>query len=205
VLNVGYRLAPEHPFPTAVHDAQDAYQWLLSNGPAHGIDSRRIAVGGDSAGGTLATGLTIAAREIGWPRPVFQTLLYPCTSAWQDTDSHRSLAKGYLLEAPTLQWMFSNYLTSERDRTDWRFAPLEASDLTGLAPAFIALAEYDPLMDEGIEYASRLKEAGVPIQLKIYEGMTHDFARLTNIVNDASKVREEVAQQLRGAFAAPRT
>jgi acetyl esterase len=205
VLNVGYRLAPEHPFPTAVHDAQDAYQWLLSNGPAHGIDSRRIAVGGDSAGGTLATGLTIAAREIGWPRPVFQTLLYPCTSAWQDTDSHRSLAKGYLLEAPTLQWMFSNYLTSERDRTDWRFAPLEAEDLSSLAPAFIALAEYDPLVDEGIEYANRLKEAGVPTQLKIYEGMTHDFARLGNIVNEASKVREEVAQQLRGAFAAPRT
>ncbi|MBN9134170.1 MAG: alpha/beta hydrolase [Nitrosospira multiformis] len=205
VLNVDYRLAPEHPFPTAVHDAQDAYQWLLSNGPAHGIDPRRVAVGGDSAGGTLATGLTIAAREMGWPQPVLQALLYPCASAWQDTDSHRRLAKGYLLEASTLQWMFNNYLTSERDRTDWRFAPLEASDLSGLAPAFIVLAEYDPLVDEGIEYASRLKEASVPTQLKIYEGMTHDFARLGNIVNDAGKAREEVAQQLQRAFAAPRT
>jgi acetyl esterase len=200
VLNVSYRLAPDHPFPTAVHDAQDAYQWLLSNGPAHGIDPQRIAVGGDSAGGTLATGLTIAAKEMGWPQPVFQALLYPCTSAWQDTDSHRRLAQGYLLEAPTLQWMFNNYLTSERDRTDWRFAPLEAEDLSGLAPAFIALAEYDPLVDEGVEYASRLKEAGVPTQLKIYEGMTHDFARLGNILNDASKVREDIARALTMGF-----
>ena len=200
VLNVGYRLAPGHPFPTAVHDAQDAYQWLLSNGPAHGIDPQRIAVGGDSAGGTLATGLAIAAREMEWPPPAFQVLLYPCTSAWQDTDSHRRLARGYLLEAPTLQWMFNNYLTGERDRTDWRFAPLEASDLTDLAPAFIALAEYDPLVDEGIEYANRLKDAGVPTQLKIYKGMTHDFARLTNIVNDASKVRKDVAAALARAF-----
>ena len=200
VLNVGYRLAPEHPFPTAVHDAQDAYQWLLANGPAHGIDPQRIAVGGDSAGGTLATGLTIAAREMDWPEPVLQALLYPCTSAWQDTNSHRRLARGYLLEAPTLQWMFNNYLSNEKDRKDWRFAPLEASDLTGVAPAFIALAEYDPLLDEGIEYANRLKEAGVPTQLQIYEGMTHDFARLGNIVSGASKVREDIALALAEAF-----
>ena len=200
VLNVGYRLAPEHPFPTAVHDAQDAYQWLLSNGPAYGIDPQRIAVGGDSAGGTLATGLTIAAREMSWPQPVLQALLYPCTSAWQNTDSHRRLAREYLLEAPTLQWMFNNYLPHEKDRKDWRFAPLEASDLTGLAPAFIALAEYDPLVDEGVTYAGKLKAAGVPAQLKIYEGMTHDFARLTNIVGEARKVREDIARALAQAF-----
>jgi acetyl esterase len=202
VLHVGYRLAPEHPFPIAVHDAQDAYQWLLLNGPAHGIDPQRIAVGGDSAGGTLATGLTIAAREMGWPQPVLQALLYPCTSAWQDTDSHRCLGRGHLLEAPTLQWMFNNYLPNEKDRKDWRFAPLETPDLTGLAPAFIALAEYDPLVDEGVAYADRLKAAGVPTQLRIYEGMTHDFARLTNIVSEASKVREDIAGVLAQAFEA---
>lgn len=202
VLNVGYRLAPEHPFPTAVHDSQDAYQWLLSNGPAYGVDPQRIAVAGDSAGGTLATGLTIAAREIGWPQPVLQALLYPCTSAWQETDSHRRLAQGYLLEAPTLQWMFDNYLPNEKDRKDWRFAPLEAPDLTGLPPAFIALAEYDPLVDEGVAYANKLKAASVPTQLKIYQGMTHDFARLTNIVSAANKVREDIAEVLAKAFEA---
>lgn len=200
VLSVAYRLAPEHKFPTAVDDAQDAYRWLLSNGSAHGIDTQRIAVGGDSAGGTLATGLTIAARDGEWPQPVLQVLLYPCTAAWQDTGSHSRLAQGYLLEAPTLQWMFSNYLRDASDRTDWRFAPLEAIDLGKLAPAFIALAEYDPLVDEGIAYADRLNAAGVPTQLKVYEGMTHDFARLGNIVNEAELVRRDMAQALAKAF-----
>ncbi|KIO49789.1 alpha/beta hydrolase [Nitrosospira sp. NpAV] len=200
VLSVAYRLAPEHKFPTAVDDAQDAYQWLLSNGSAYGIDTQRIAVGGDSAGGTLATGLTIAARDGKWPQPLLQVLLYPCTAAWQDTGSHSRLAQGYLLEAPTLQWMFGNYLRDAADRTDWRFAPLEAVDLSNLAPAFIVLAEYDPLVDEGIAYANRLKAAGVSTHLKIYEGMTHDFARLGNIVNETERVRRDMSQALAKAF-----
>jgi acetyl esterase len=200
VLHLAYRLAPEHKFPAAVHDAQDAYLWLLSNGPAYEIDTGRIAVGGDSAGGTLATGLTIAARDSQWPQPLLQVLLYPCAAAWQDTASHRRLAQGHLLEAVTLQWMFNNYLRSEADRIDWRFAPLEAIDLSSLPPAFIALAEYDPLVDEGREYASRLKNAGVPVKLKLYEGMTHDFARLGNIVNQAETVRKDMARALAYAF-----
>lgn len=201
VLNVAYRLAPEHRFPDAVHDAQDAYQWLLSNGGSHGIDTGCIAIGGDSVGGTLATGVTIAARDARWPQPKLQVLLYPCTSALQDTPSHRRLAEGYLLEAATLQWMFGNYLRGAEDRKDWRFAPLEASDLSGLPPAFIALAEYDPLVDEGIAYANKLTAAGVNTELKIYEGMTHDFARLGNIVPEAAdQLREEIAAALTRTF-----
>jgi acetyl esterase len=200
VLHVAYRLAPEHKFPAAVHDAQDAYRWLLANGAACGVDAQRIAVGGDSAGGTLATGLTIAARDDQWPQPLLQVLLYPCTAAWQDSASHRRLAQGHLLEAVTLQWMFGNYLRDEADRDDWRFAPLEANDLSNLPPAFIALAEYDPLVDEGTEYANRLKEAGVAVDLKVYEGMTHDFARLGNIVNEAELVRRDIAKALAKAF-----
>ncbi|MEO7560751.1 MAG: alpha/beta hydrolase [Nitrosospira sp.] len=204
VLSIAYRLAPEHKFPTAVYDAQDAYRWLLSNGSVYGIDTQRIAVGGDSAGGTLATGLTIAARDEEWLQPVLQVLLYPCTAAWQDTGSHSRLAQGYLLEAPTLQWMFSNYLRDAADRTDWRFAPLEAIDLGNLAPAFIALAEYDPLVDEGVAYVDRLKAAGVSTQLKVYEGMTHDFARLGNIVNETELVRRDISQALAEAFSSQR-
>lgn len=200
VLSIAYRLAPEHKFPAAVHDAQDAYRWLLANGAAHGMDTQRIAVGGDSAGGTLATGLTIAARDEGWPQPMLQVLLYPCTAAWQDSASHRRLAQGYLLEAPTLQWMFNNYLRNEADRIDWRFAPLEAADLSRLAPAFVALAEYDPLVDEGIAYGARLKAAGVSTHTRIYEGMTHDFARLGNIVQETYMVRKDIAQALANAF-----
>ena len=96
--------------------------------------------------------------------------------------------------------MFDNYLRNEADRTDWRFAPLEANDLSNLPPAFIALAEYDPLVDEGMEYADRLKEAGITVDLKLYEGMTHDFARLGNIVNEAEVVRRDIAKALAKAF-----
>lgn len=202
VLSVAYRLAPEHRFPQAVHDAQDAYLWLLSQGAAHDLDSRRIAVGGDSAGGTLATGLAIAARDAAWTPPAHQVLLYPCTSVRQDTASHQRLAQGHLLEAATLQWMYGNYLRDEGDRLDWRFAPLAAPTLAGLPPAFIALAEFDPLVDEGVAYAERLKREGVATELRIYAGMTHDFARLGNIVPAAAdRLRRDIAAVLARAFA----
>ena len=200
VLNVAYRLAPEYRFPTAVHDAQDAYHWIISNGSTYNLDKTRLAVGGDSAGGTLATGLAIASQQEKWPQPVCQILLYPCTSAWQDTSSHQRFKEGYLLEAETLQWMFRNYLPSEEDRTDWRFAPLQASNLCNIAPAFLILAEYDPLLDEGILYGDRLKAAGVSTLVKIYEGMTHDFARLGNIVYEADQVRKDIAYELARVF-----
>jgi len=200
VLNVAYRLAPEYRFPTAVYDAQDAYQWVLSSGFEYDLDVTRLAVGGDSAGGTLATGLAISARDEKWPQPVYQVLLYPCTSVWQNTPSHRRFMQGYLLEAETLQWMFTNYLSVETDRTDWRFAPLQADNLHYLAPALLALAEYDPLLDEGVTYGYKLKAAGVSTQIKIYSGMTHDFARLGNIVNEADQVRKDIARELANAF-----
>jgi acetyl esterase len=200
VLNVAYRLAPEYRFPTAVYDAQDAYQWILSAGTEYHWDITRIAVGGDSAGGTLATGLCLASRDSNWPQPVYQVLLYPCTSAWQITESHRRFARGYLLEATTLQWMFTHYLRDETDRKDWRFAPLEASNLSGVASSFLILAEYDPLIDEGIAYADRLKAAGVSTLVRIYPGMTHDFARLGSLVEEAYQVRRDIANALANEF-----
>lgn len=200
VLHVAYRLAPEYRFPYAVNDAHDAYHWLLTQGISHGLDTTRIAVGGDSAGGTLATGIAIMVRDEGWQPPVFQVLLYPCTSVWQDTDSHQRLAKGYLLEADTLQWMFKLYLRSDADRTDWRFAPLETQDLSKLAPAYFVLAEYDPLLDEGKIYAERLQAGGVDTRVKVYPGMVHDFARLGNIVEEAGQVRLELAKILAEVF-----
>lgn len=200
VLHVAYRLAPEFRFPTAVNDAQDAYHWLLSNGSELALDISRLAVGGDSAGATLATGLTIAARDEQWLQPICQILLYPCTSAWQNTNSHERLAQGYLLEEKTLQWMFMNYLRGKADRTDWRFAPLQADNLNNLAPAFLVLAEYDPLLDEGIAYAEKLSAAGVSTRTKIFPGMIHDFARLGNIVDEATRVRQDIADMLSKTF-----
>lgn len=200
VVALAYRLAPEYKFPAAFEDAEDAYAWLLQFGLAHAIDPQRIAVGGDSAGGTLATTLCISARDRKWRHPSAQMLLYPCTSARQNSESHRRYARGHLLEAETLHWMFGNYLRDDKDRTDWRFAPLEASDLSGLPPAFIALAEHDPLVDEGVAYAHRLKAAGVRTHLEIYQGMVHDFARLGNIVEQADQVRTDIARALATLF-----
>lgn len=200
VLHVAYRLAPEYRFPYAVNDAHDAYRWLLAQGFAHGFDTSRMAVGGDSVGGTLATGITIMARDENRQPPVCQLLLYPCTSAWQDSESHRRLASGYLLEAKTLQWMFNLYLRTDADRADWRFAPLEAADLSKLAPARLVLAEYDPLLDEGMAYAGRLQASGVDTQVNVYSGMVHDFARLGNIVEEAEQVRRDLAKTLAKAF-----
>lgn len=201
VLSVGYRLAPEHKFPTACHDAEDAYLWLLEHGPRLGLDTRRIAVGGDSAGGTLATTLALTVRDATWPKPCAQVLLYPCTSGGQDTASHHRYASGHLLEADTLQWMYANYLRDDDDRKDWRFAPLQTADLRGLPPAFIGLAEHDVLLDEGLMYADRLKGAGVPVRTTVYEGMIHDFARLANVVPEvAASARTDMATFLARTF-----
>jgi acetyl esterase len=201
VLAVDYRLAPEHPFPAAFEDAWAAHQGLLANGAAWGLDTRRVAVGGDSVGGTLATAVSLALREAGGvAQPLLQVLLYPCTAAWQDTPSHRAFGKGYLLEGRTLQWMFQHCLRSDADRLDWRFAPLQAEDLGGLPPAFVAVAEFDPLIDEGVAYAERLAAAGVRTQLAVYEGMVHDFARLGSLVDAAGQVRGDAARALAGAF-----
>lgn len=200
VLAIDYRLAPEHKFPTAFLDAEDALAWLRANASSLGLDPARIAVGGDSAGGTLATALCIAARNAGTPQPLLQLLLYPCTSAHQDSASHQRYASGFLLEQQTLQWMFGHYLRQPADRADWRFAPLEAPDLAGLAPAVILLAEFDPLVDEGHAYARRLQAAGVAAQAVTWPGVVHDFGRLGNVVDETARMRTHIATALARAF-----
>ncbi|CAM3550964.1 Lipase [Bordetella sputigena] len=202
VLAVDYRLAPEHRFPAAVEDAWDAYRWALDNAGALGCDASRVAVCGDSAGATLATGLAIASRDAGLPRPAVQVLLYPCASADGNFESRRRYATGYLLEAETLRWMYRHYLGETGDPRDWRFAPLECADLARVSPAHIVLAECDMLTDEGLAYAERLRAAGVRAECVVYPGMVHDFARLGNIVPEAMQVRRDVAARLAAAFAA---
>lgn len=203
VLSVGYRLAPEHKFPTAFEDAVDALAWIGRDGRAAGLDAGRVAVGGDSAGGTLAAGLAIEAKaNRNLPQPLIQVLAYPGLSSWQTSASYERYGSGYLLERSTVDWFFRQYLRDNSDRDDWRFAPLAAPDLSGLSPALFVLAECDPLVDEGRDYAAKLRAAGVSVDLQIYPGMIHEFLRMGNVVADALQARAAIGQTLARAFRA---
>jgi acetyl esterase len=198
VVSLDYRLAPEHRFPTAVEDTLDALHWLAEHGGEHEIDTRRLAVGGDSAGGTLAAVAAIHARDVGLPLRL-QLLVTPGTTAYADTPSHRAFAHGFLLDAETIEWFFAQYIDRDR-RGDWRFAPLNADALDDVAPACVILAECDPLVDEGIAYADRLRAAGVPVQLDLVRGVTHDFIKMGRALPEALAAQDFAAHALNEAF-----
>jgi acetyl esterase len=206
VVSLDYRLAPEWKFPTAVEDTWDSLAWLRDNAAALGLDGSRIAVGGDSAGGTLAAVTAIAARDAGWPL-VLQLLFYPGCAGHQNTPSHHTFAKGFLLEEPHITYFFNHYLRSPADRDDWRFAPLDGVDgtgqvidLDGVAPSWVGLAECDPLTDEGLLYADRLRMAGVPVDLEIYAGVVHGFINFGRAIPQALTAHNDAARALRHAF-----
>lgn len=199
VFSVEYRLAPEHRFPAAVDDAFAALDWLLAQAEVLGVDRSRIAVGGDSAGGTLAAATAIHARDRGIALRL-QLLLYPGLSARQDTQSHRRFARGYLVDDDVVQWFFGHYLRDDADRDDWRFAPLLAPRLERVAPTWLALAEYDPLVDEGQAYARRLSQAGVPVQCTVFAGMAHSFFQHAGFVTAARRAQAQAGLALRRAF-----
>ena len=206
VVSLEYRLAPEWKFPTAVHDAWDALTGLREQAPSLGLDASRVAIGGDSAGGTLSAVTAIAARDAGVPLSL-QLLFYPGTVGHQDTASHKTFAEGFLLEEPHITYFFNHYLRSPADRNDWRFAPMDGvddsghvKDLEGVAPAWIGLAECDPLVDEGVAYADRLRMAGVPVDLEIYPGMVHGFIQFGRAIRLAQDAHADAARALRQAF-----
>ena len=206
VLSVDYRLAPEFKFPTAHEDAWDAVQWVAREGKNHGLDGTRMAVGGDSAGGTLSAACAIEARNAGLPLAL-QLLIYPGCSGHQDTVSHRTFAKGFVLDEPSITYFFTHYLRSPADRDDWRFAPLdgkttngEVADLAGVTPVWMGLAECDPLVDEGVAYADRLRMAGVPVDLEIYRGVVHEFIKMGRAIPEATQAHADAASALKKAF-----
>ncbi len=199
VVSVDYRLAPEHKFPTAAHDAEDALRWVATHANGLGLDSERLAVGGDSAGGTLAAVCAVLARDAGLPLAL-QLLFYPGCSAHQDTPSHRQFARGFVLEEREINWFFSRYVRGPTDRDDWRFAPLNAPDVDGVAPAWVGLAECDPLVDEGVMYADKLRTAGVAVDLEIYRGVTHEFIKMGRIIPEARQAHADAAAALRRVF-----
>ena len=180
-------------------DAWAAMHWLAAaGGAALGLDGTRLAVGGDSAGATLAATCAIHARDIGLPLAL-QLLVTPGTTARADTPSHRAFASGHLLDAADIAWFFDQYIDAG-DRDDWRFAPLNADDLEGVAPACIVLAECDPLVDEGSAYADRLRFAGVPVELELVRGVTHDFIKLGRAIREAKTAQALCGAALRRAL-----
>jgi acetyl esterase len=199
VVSLEYRLAPEHRFPTAQNDAWDALQWLSGKGAALGLDTRRLAVGGDSAGGTLAAVCAIAARDAGLPLAL-QLLFYPGCTAFQDTASHARFAKGFVLEDAAIGWFFDQVQPDRAARADWRFAPLNAPDVDAVAPAWIGLAECDPLVDEGVLYADKLRASGVAVDLEIYRGVVHEFIKMGRAIPQARAAHADAARALAQAL-----
>jgi acetyl esterase len=202
VISVSYRLAPEWTFPTAANDALDAWCWLLDHAQRLGIDTTRLAVAGDSVGGSLATVLSRElAAQAAQVQPRLQVLIYPVTDASRSTSSLERYASGYLLEKDTLNWFYRHYAPEAIDRLDPRFSPLLADVPANTAPVLLAVAECDPLHDEGLAYAAHLREAGVDVDLKVWPGMTHDFMRMGAIVEEADEALDWIADSLRTAFA----
>jgi len=199
VVSLDYRLAPEHRFPTALHDAWDALHWLRAEGASLGLDTARLAIGGDSAGGTLSAVCALMARDAAMPLAL-QLLFYPGCTGRNDLPSHHAYGKGFLLDVSTIDWFFNHYI-DEAERDDWRFAPLNAPDHSGVAPAWIGLAECDPLVDGGMRYADALRMAGVPVDLEIYRGMVHGFATMARALPDALTAHADAGRALKHAFA----
>ena len=198
VLSVGYRLAPEHRFPTAVNDAWDAVRWAAQAGGSLGLDATRMALGGDSAGGTLATVCATLARDAGLA-VALQLLFYPGCAAWPRAASHARYHQGLVLEQAHIEYFFSHYV-DDAHREDWRFAPLHTPDLEGVAPAWLGLAECDPLVDDAIAYADKLRSAGVAVDLEIYRGVTHEFIKMGRALPEARQAHADAAAALRGAL-----
>jgi acetyl esterase len=158
-----------------------------------------MAVGGDSAGGTLAAACALQARTVKLALAL-QLLFYPGCAAHQDSPSHTTFAHGFVLEAPHIDYFFSHYLRTSADREDWRFSPLSAPDVDGLAPAWFGLAECDPLVDEGLLYADKLRAAGVPVDLELYRGVVHEFIKMGRVIPEARQAHADAAQALINAF-----
>ncbi|MBL6954500.1 MAG: alpha/beta hydrolase [Alphaproteobacteria bacterium] len=175
VVSVDYRLAPEHPFPASGEDCIAAMQWCAANAAELGGDSRRLAIGGDSAGGNLSAVCALHARDNGGPELSLQLLIYPAVAPSMDSPSHAAFGEGHLLTRDNMDWFMEQYYGSRDLTAEPNFAPLIASDHGNLAPAEIIVAGYDPLRDEGMAYAKTLAAAGVPVNLVNYEGAVHAF------------------------------
>jgi acetyl esterase/lipase len=200
LVSIDYRLAPEHKFPAGVEDGLAATRWVAVEASRLGIDPRRIAVAGDSAGGNLAAVVCQMARQAGGPDIALQVLFCPATDATHDTASARAFAEGYLLEAESMRWFGEQYCPPDVNLHDPRLAPLHAADLAGLPAAHIHTAAFDPLRDEGKAYADRLEAAGVTVRYTCHDGMIHHFYALGGAIPYARVALEQAGAAIKVAL-----
>ncbi len=198
IVAIDYRLAPEHKYPAALDDTWDALQWLAREGHSLGLDETRLAVGGDSAGGNLAVSVALMARDAGIPVRL-QAVFYPTVQTSLATDSLKAFSKGMVLDASTMAW-FDAQARMSGVADDWRREPLKAPSHAGVAPAWIGLAECDPLADDGRLYTDKLKAAGVPTELRVWPGTVHDFINLGRFLPQAAEAHTALATALRQAM-----
>ena len=200
VIALDYRLAPEHPYPAAVDDAWAATQWIEANAAQLGVDAGRIAVGGDSAGGMLAAIVTQAARDKGGLKIAYQLLMFPNTQMGGETASLNEFAVGYFLERQAIEYFSSLYLSPDVDKNLAKVSPLRAKDFAGLPPAFVMLGGYDPLHDEGLAYAEKLRAAGVKVTIADYADMVHCFIYLQTVLPQAHDAVAAAAKAVAAAL-----
>jgi acetyl esterase len=199
VVSVYYRHAPEHRFPAAIDDSYAATLWTAEHASELGADADRLAVCGDSAGGNLAAAVALMARESG-PRIMFQNLVYPVVDHDFSRTSYIENAAGFGLSQDTMRWYWDQYVPDEAQRNDPFCSPFRAENLSGLPPAFIQTAEFDPLRDEGEAYAARLRAAGVPVLLKRYDGVIHGFVGQAGEFDIGKQAVIDAVTVLREAF-----
>lgn len=200
VVAVDYRLAPEHKYPAGLQDAWAAFQWLVEHGGQVGVDGSRIAVSGDSAGGTLSASVALMARDAGIPLAL-QALVYPSVQIRSVTESFKAFSRDTLLSAELMKWFESQVHGEPLDHA-WHREPLYAPDHSGVAPAWIGLAECDALADDGHLYAQKLREAGVPVEVRVWPGVIHDFINLGRFMPEAAQLHSELAAVLKKSFEA---
>ena len=201
VVAVDYRLAPEHKFPAAVEDAFAAVCWIEKTQPSLAVDANRIAVAGDSAGGNLSAVVCQLAKARGGPKIAYQLLMFPGTQVGGQFASLGKFAEGYFLDKATLDWFYGNYIAPGTDMSDARHSPLLGKDLSGLPPATVMLGGCDPLHDEGVAYAEKLRAAAVPVVVQDYPGMIHCFIYMQALLPQAYDALSKAAKNLRHAFA----
>jgi acetyl esterase len=202
VVNVDYRLAPEHPFPAAVEDAWAALRWVADRGAEHGLATQRLAVMGESAGANLAAVVCLLARDDAGPKILAQALVYPPTDARQRAESLQTYAEGFLQRRADVAHAFQTYaLGHGTSASDWRLSPLLAPGHAELPPALVLTAECDAVRDDGEAYASKLADAGVPVTCVRYMGMLHTFYGMRGAIDAAAIAQRQVADTLRAAVA----